>query len=71
MRSADSRARPRPNPWVTVVLAVVLTLLAECVRDDEEADQPASTAGDPVETTAPWWTTTSERPPGSGTGDAL
>jgi hypothetical protein len=54
-----------------VVLAVVLTLLAECVRDDEEADPPASTAGDPVETTAPWWATTSERPPGSGTGDAL
>jgi hypothetical protein len=34
MRSVDAKARPRPNPWVTVVLAVVLTLLAGCVGFD-------------------------------------
>jgi hypothetical protein len=51
MRSANSTAQPRPNPWVTVVLAVVVTLLAGCVGDDEEADPPGSTGGDPAETT--------------------
>lgn len=51
MRSANPTAQPRPNPWVTVVLAVVVTLLAGCVGDDEEADPPGSTGGDPAETT--------------------